>query len=199
MFCVRRPPNVSYFQTRPAKRVKTEFSMLYRNKWLLDLFCCFPFLIGSFMHTSAQEIVINQDESKVPPYTFPDPLITADGKRITSAQQWQKHQRAAMLKLFADNVYGRMPGKPKDMHFKTWSVDSSALSGTAIRKQVTIFFANGSSAPSMDLLLYFPKSAKKPVPVFTGLNFYGNQTVNADPGITLSTRWVTNDEQLGLV
>jgi len=169
-----------------------------RNKWLLYLFCCLVFLIGSFMQTPAQEIVINQDESKVPPYTLPDPLKTADGKRITSSLQWVQHQRPGMLKLFADNVYGRMPGKPKHMHFKVLSVDSFALGGAAIRKQVTIFFVNGSSAPSMDLLLYLPKSAKKMVPVFVGLNFYGNQTVNADTGIMLSTRWVMNDEQLGL-
>ena len=105
------------------------------------------------MHTTAQEIVINQNESKVPPYTLPNPLTAADGKRITSSSQWTQHQRAVMLKLFADNVYGRMPGKPERMHFNLLSVDSFALGGAAIRKQVTIFFVNGSSAPSMDLLL----------------------------------------------
>src|SRR4029078_7746781 len=32
-------------------------------------------------------------------------------------------------------------------------------------------------------------------PVFLGLNYYGNQCVNADPGITLSREWMrTNDE-----
>jgi hypothetical protein len=165
--------------------VLTEFSMLYGNKWLLYLFCSLLFLIGSLMYAPAQDIIINQDESKVPPYTLPDPLMAADGKRLTSSHQWTQHQRAVMLRLFADNVYGRMPGKPIHLYFKVLSVDSFALGGAAIRKQVTIFFTNGASAPSMNLLLYFPKSAKKPVPVFVGLNFYGNQTVNGDTGITL--------------
>jgi len=31
------------------------------------------------------------------------------------------------------------------------------------------------------------------------LNFYGNQTIHADSGIRLSTQWVMNDEQKGLV
>src|SRR4030095_15910269 len=148
---------------------------------------------------SAQDIPINYDESKIPPYRLPDPLKTKDGKRITTAQQWEKQQRPAMLKLFADNVYGRMPGKPRNMRFKVFDLDSNALQGKAIRKQVTIFFTNGADAPSMDVLLYLPKAAKKPVPVFIGLNFYGNQTINADTGIRLTTRWVMNDEKLGLV
>jgi len=148
---------------------------------------------------SAQDIPINYDESKIPPYTLPDPLKTKNGKHITTSQQWEKQQRPAMLKLFADNVYGRMPGKPKNMRFKVFDVDSNAFQGKAIRKQVTIYFSSGTDAPSMDVLLYLPKTANKPVPVFIGLNFYGNQTINADTGIRLSTRWVMNDEKLGLI
>jgi hypothetical protein len=145
----------------------------------------------------AQEITINQDESKVAAYTLPDPLLQENGNRITTSEQWQ-HQRSAMLQLFADNVYGRMPGKPKNMHFKVTDIDSSALGGKAIRKQVTIFFTNEATAPSMDVLLYLPKLAEKPVAVFTGLNFYGNQTINADTGIKITTRWIMNDEETGI-
>ena len=148
---------------------------------------------------SAQDIPINYDESKIPPYTLPDPLKTKNGKHITTSQQWEEQQRPAMLKLFADNVYGHMPGKPKNMRFKVFDVDSNALGGKAIRKQVTIYFNSGNDAPSMDVLLYLPKRAQKPVPAFIGLNFYGNQTINADTGIRLTTRWVMNDEKLGLV
>lgn len=150
------------------------------------------------METAAQDILINRDETKVPPYTLPDPLQRADGKPVTTSQQWLHQQRAAMLKLFADNVYGRMPSKPRNMKFKIIAVDSFALGGSAIRKQVTILFTGAASAPSMDLLIYLPKGAKEPVPVFIGLNFYGNQTIHADNGIRLSEKWVMNDDQLGI-
>ena len=173
--------------------------MLYKYGLIAYPFCFVLFFASVQMSASAQDILINQDESKVPPYILPDPLVRADGKRITSSQQWLQYQRSVMLKLFADNVYGRMPGKPKNMWFKVYSIDSNALQGKAIRKQVTIFFNSTASAPSMDLLLYLPRSAKKPVPVFIGLNFYGNQTIHADSGIHLSTRWVMNDEKLGLI
>lgn len=143
---------------------------------------------------NAQDPLINYDEENIPPYILPDPLQLANGKRITTKEEWMQQQRPAMLQLFADNVYGRLPGKPKDMHFAVTSIDSSALGGKAIRKQVTIFFTRASAEPSMELLLYLPRNVKTPVPVFTGLNFYGNQTVCNDSGINMSTRWAQNDQ-----
>src|SRR4026207_611647 len=173
--------------------------MHYRYRLCSFLFCIVFFFEGMYMETSAQDILINREETKVPAYTLPDPLKGADGKQVTGSQQWVHQQRAAMLKLFADNVYGRMPGKPRNMQFKIASVDSSALGGSAIRKQGTILFTGAASAPSMGLLIYLPKSAKGPVPVCIGLNFYGNQTIHADSGIRLSAQWMMNDEQMGLV
>jgi hypothetical protein len=173
--------------------------MDHRYCLLSFLFCIVFFLEGMYMEIAAQDILINRDETKVTAYTLPDPLQGADGNPVTDPQQWLHQQRAAMLKLFANNVYGSMPDKPGNMKFKIISVDSFVLGGSAIRKQVTIFFTNTASAPSMDLLIYLPTAAKGPVPVFIGLNFYGNQTIHADSGIRLSARWVMNDEQSGLV
>lgn len=143
---------------------------------------------------NAQNGEVNYDESKVPHYTLPDPLQMANGKRITTKEEWLQYQRPRMLQLFADNVYGRMPGKPMDEHFEVTSVDSSALNGKAIRKQITIYFTKAPSSPSMHVLLYLPKSAKGPVAVFTGLNFHGNQSVNPDKGIDMPTVWIDNDK-----
>ena len=172
--------------------------MLCGYRRIFSSFCCLLFA-GISVDALAQDIIINQDESKVPPYTLPDPLRRADGTYISSSAEWLQHQRAAMLKLFADNVYGRMPGKPKNMKFKILSVDSFALGGTAIRKQVSILFSDDVSVRPLELLLYLPRAAKKPVSVFMGLNFYGNQTITADTGIRLSTQWAMNDEKLGII
>lgn len=151
------------------------------------------------MKIAAQDILINQEEAKVPPYTLPDPLQGADGKRVTDSKQWSQQQRAAMLQLFADNVYGRMPVKPRNMQFKITAVDSFALGGTAIQKQVTILFTGTASGPSMYLLILQPRLAKRPVPFCIGLNFNGNQAVHTDTGIRMSTQWMMNNEQKGLV
>jgi hypothetical protein len=173
--------------------------MIHKHQLPIYLFWLICLFTSACVKVRAQEILINQEESKVPAYTLPDPLKTTDGKRITTSQEWLQHQRGAMLKLFSDNVYGRMPGKPGNIYFKVTSVDSFALRGNAIRKQVTILFDDAESAPSMDVLIYLPKVMKGPVPVFTGLNFYGNQTANADTGINVSTRWAMNEEEMGIV
>ena len=143
----------------------------------------------------AQDSLINYDEGKIRPYTLPDPLQLRDGKRISTWQEWMQKQRPEMLQLFADNVYGTFPGKPKELHFTVSAIDSSALGGKAIRKQISAFFTKASPEPFMEILMYLPRSAKAPVPVFTGLNFYGNQTISNDPGINLSKQWVRNDKE----
>ncbi|MBD0257856.1 MAG: acetylxylan esterase, partial [Cytophagales bacterium] len=139
-----------------------------------------------------QGAATNYDESKAGSYTLPDPLRLPNGKTARSTRQWERKARPAVLALFAEHVYGRMPSKPKDLHFKVVSEDADALGGKAIRKQITVFFARGDNGPSMDILLYLPKGAAGPVPVFTGLNYCGNHCVSSDPGIALSTRWMRN-------
>ena len=132
----------------------------------------------------------NADESKVPAYTLPDPLICADGTRVTSAKIWEKKRRPELVRLFEENIYGRAPGRPRGMHFETTSLATNALGGTATRKEVTIWFTRGTNGPGMHLLIYIPNSARGPVPAFLGLNFEGNHSINTDPGITLSDRWL---------
>jgi len=45
----------------------------------------------------------------------------------------------------------------------------------------------------MDILIYLPNKAKKPVPAFLGLNFGGNQSIYPDPGIDLSESWMRSN------
>ena len=35
----------------------------------------------------------NEDESKVPPYTLPDPLVVADGRKVSDARMWTSERR----------------------------------------------------------------------------------------------------------
>lgn len=136
------------------------------------------------------------DESPVPPYTLPDPLILADGTPVRAAEAWRTRRRPELLELFAREMYGRTPvGRPREMHWAVVSVDRTALGGTAIRKEVTLWFAAGQTGPAMHLLIHLPNSAthRGPWPGFLGLNFYGNHTVHRDPGITLSKAWIPRE------
>jgi hypothetical protein len=137
----------------------------------------------------AQSDVI-YDEAKVPKYTLPNPLVLANGEKVHDAATWSKLRRPEILDLFRTQVYGRSPGRPKGMSFELTSLERNALGGKAVRKEVTVFFSPSKDGPRMDLLLYLPKDAKGPVPVFLGLNFNGNQSVTAEPGIKLTKSWM---------
>ena len=110
---------------------------------------------------NAQDPAINYDESKMPSYTLPDPLRQSDGKRITRQEQWMKYQRPALLQLFADNVYGKMPANSKELHFAVRNTDSFALDGKAIRKQLAIFFFTGICRTLNGGIALFTKICKK--------------------------------------
>ncbi|MEX2264100.1 MAG: acetylxylan esterase [Bryobacteraceae bacterium] len=140
----------------------------------------------------------NYDEAKVPKYTLPDPLMMANGEPVTSADAWRKRRRPEILQLFETHVYGRSPGKPKAMSSELTSIEKKALAGTAVRKEVSIFFSDKKNGPKMDVLIYLPANAKGPVPVFLGMNFGGNHTVHPDPAITVSKQWVRNNPAAGI-
>ncbi|MFD1628773.1 alpha/beta hydrolase family protein [Pseudopedobacter beijingensis] len=129
----------------------------------------------------------NYDEGKVGEYTLPSLLTSNSGDIVTNEKEW-KQRRAEILQLFQENVYGKCPGKPKHIHFEIKKINKNALAGKAISKQVRIFFTKGNKGPYMDVLLYLPSHTSKPVPVFVGLNFKGNQSVNTDSTILLSEK-----------
>ena len=133
----------------------------------------------------------NYFEEKVPEYTLPDPLTMVDGTRVTDTQTWKSQRRAEILDLFRTHVYGRAPiDKPAGMSFEVFDLDREALGGSAVRKQVSVYFTGEKEGPKMDILLFLPKNAEKPVPAFILLNFGGNHTIHSDPAIKLSGSWM---------
>lgn len=147
---------------------------------------------------NAQQTGINYDESKVPVYTLPDPLVLSDGTKVTTARTWRQRRRPEILRLFQQHMYGRSPERPSGMGFETKSLDKTALGGKATRKEVRVYFSERKDGPRMDVLIYLPSSRKGPVPTFLGLNFYGNHSIHTDPGITLSEQWMPNNEKFGV-
>jgi hypothetical protein len=151
----------------------------------------------SVVAMSAETRSARLDETPVPPYTLPDPLVCADGARITDADGWRGRRRMELLELFAREVYGRTPvGRPEGVHADLTRVERQALGGMATRKEVTLWFAPGRTGPAMHLLLFVPNvggKASERWPAFLGLNFYGNHTVQLDPGITLSDAWMVRE------
>jgi hypothetical protein len=149
------------------------------------------------LHAQPQDA--NYDESKVPSYELPAPLVTCDGQAVTSAEAWRSQRRPEILRLFETQVYGRSPGRPEGMTFALTETDPEALDGLATRKQVTVNFTGREDGPQMDLLIYIPNAVERPAPAFLGLNFYGNHTIADDPEIALSKSWMRANASKGVV
>ena len=66
-------------------------------------------LICNFAYGQAIIKGINYDESKVPDFVLPDPLICNDGQQVTTADEWEKVRRPEILEIFMSKVYGRTP------------------------------------------------------------------------------------------
>lgn len=165
--------------------------MITPNLSLLTLVCTALFSAGTHAQT-------NYDENKVPDYTLPALLKTADGSTIQSVSDWEGIRRRELLQLFEEQVYGRFP--KGDLTFQTEVVDEvEALDGKAIRKQIKLLFSREGRQHEVSLLVYLPPAAEKSVPVFVGLNFYGNHTIHADPNILISESWVPNNDRFCIV
>lgn len=120
-----------------------------------------------------------------PPYAVPEVLCDGGGGRIADARAWRRH-RQRLLDGFARQVYGLVPSPPVPVRTEMLEVDAPALAGTALRTQVRLLV--GGTVP-VDVLVYRPATAPRPVPAILGLNFHGNQGVHADPGIRLCSAW----------
>ena len=150
--------------------------------------------------SGAQPLVINYDESKIPQYTLPDPLITENGVKIQSASAWHQVRRPELLSLFSREMFGAVPGLLAKAQFHVTSDQKDALGGLARRKEVTIRLSGEDEKQSVEVkvLLYLPAKANNPSPVFLGYNFYGNHSIHTDSGITLSTSWMRDNEDKGV-
>jgi hypothetical protein len=120
-------------------------------------------------------------------------VTATDGRAVRSQKEWKEKRRPEIFALVESQMFGKAPGKPKDMHFKVLSEDKNALGGTATRKEVAVYFTKGNSH-FMTVLMYLPNRIKTPVPLFVGLNFDGNYTIDKDPGITITSGWVPNSD-----
>lgn len=140
----------------------------------------------------AQQPGANYDEAKVPRYTLPSLLTLATGQPVRDAKTWTSRRRPELFRLLESQMFGRAPAPPARLDFTVAGIDRKALGGKAIRKQVTLTL-NGHP---VSVLLYIPAGASSPPPVFLGLNFTGNHTVNADPGILLPRVWTRDHHQL---
>ena len=141
--------------------------------------------------TASACITQEPDQPALPP----DALMTADGSVVDSAKAWRDVRRPEIIELFRQHMYGRAPAhKPLTIEAVRGDI---ALDGLARRKQWRVRYGHQEGA-FFDVLMYAPRAAEDPVPAFLALNFFGNQTIHADPAIRMPSSWVRNNKQIGV-
>jgi hypothetical protein len=113
------------------------------------------------------------DEVKVPEYHLPPILVTAEGKKVTTADKWFNNRRPQILSLFSNIMYGATPNPeiPVDVKYEVVEVDKKFMNGKATRKDIDIIFRNERGEIKKRILVFVPNKAKKPVPAFMKHSF----------------------------
>jgi hypothetical protein len=137
---------------------------------------------------------LNYDESRVAPYTLPDPLVCADGLPVRTAEEWRRVRRPELFALFEREVYGKVPPAPPGEWHEIRSIDAQALGGRATRKEVRVHFERGQEEPYMDVLLYVPNARRAPAPVILALT-YGNHTITTETAVSVSPHFLRDHPQ----
>ncbi len=132
---------------------------------------------------------VNYDESQIPPYTLPDLLTLENGQKITDAKSWTEKRRPELLEAIAALQYGKTPPAPETIEYDVLENQGEAFNGKAIRKQVRIYLTENSKDHPMDLLIYLPKNASKPTPVFFTISFTANNQTVDDPEVRIGEIW----------
>lgn len=115
--------------------------------------------------------VSNYDEAKVKPYTLPDPLKMADGRKVTSAAMWFRQRRPEILKLYETEIYGRIPNNTPKVTWESADV-AGGTNGNTITRRLTGRIGDKAGGPVMHVTLMLPAAAAgRPVPVILCLNF----------------------------
>ncbi|WP_088258492.1 alpha/beta hydrolase family protein [Fimbriiglobus ruber] len=128
--------------------------------------------------------------AKLPSHSeWPDPLVTFDGQKVTTKEDWATKRRPELKMLFEELMYGRYPTVKTNVTGKVVHEDKEAYGGKATLREVAVS-VGVPGAPPFYLLLVTPNKHTGPVPLFVGLNFSGNHTLTADPKVRIPDGWI---------
>ena len=95
--------------------------MKYLRKFLVLILGVF--IAVQFSYGQWSKFEPNYDESKVPDFEVPDPLITFNGKKIKNKRQWEKNGRPELLEFFTNNVFPHWFAR----NFTSYNLNEKAL------------------------------------------------------------------------
>ncbi len=118
----------------------------------------------------------NYDEGKANPYpNLPDPLVSNNGKRVTTAKQWWNKRRPEIVEDFDREIYGRVPKNTPKVTWEVTSVTNEKNGDVPVITKKLVGHVDNSSYPldtvNIQLTLTIPANATGPVPVIMQFGF----------------------------
>jgi hypothetical protein len=111
----------------------------------------------------------NFDESKVSPYSLPDPLLLKSSKRVKTAKMWWKQRRPQIVEDFNREIYGRVPANTPKVNWEITSTTKENVGDMPAITKKLVGHVDHSSYPlinvDIELTLTTPANAGGPVPV----------------------------------
>ena len=112
----------------------------------------------------------NYDEATANPFpNLPDPLTTSDGRKVTTAEMWNRVRRPEIVEMFERDVIGRVP---KNVPKVTWTVtatDTVTVANHPATSRTLVGHVDNSAYPAiavdMQATLVTPADVQTPVPV----------------------------------
>jgi dienelactone hydrolase len=124
--------------------------------------------------------VSNYDESKVKPYTLPDPLVMVNGTRVSDAKTWTSARRPEIIRLYEQEIFGAIPANTPSI---AWDAPQIERGETAVTRRIAGRIGAAPDAPRVNLKVTLPANPKGAVPVILLMQFGGAGTPVADPPV----------------
>ena len=111
----------------------------------------------------------NFDESKVAPYTLPDPLLLKNSERVTSAELWWQARRPQIVADFDNEMYGHVPANVPTVSWEVVRTLHERVGEIPVMTREVVGHVDNSADPliavNIQLTLTTPEHARGPVPV----------------------------------
>jgi hypothetical protein len=117
----------------------------------------------------------NVDESKVPLYTLPDPLILKSGKKVRDRETWWKLRRPEIVEEFDREILGREPRNTPSVKWEVVTTTREEKGGIPVVTRNLLGHVDDDAYPqikvNIELTLTTPAKASGPVPVMMELGW----------------------------
>lgn len=112
----------------------------------------------------------NYDESRVPEFMLPDPLVASNGSKVATVTEWNNQRRPELMELFRSQVYGRRPDIDYSVTFEETQTLKNAFDGAATGRSMKATVVIGDRSFSFPFVVFVPNQRKQPVPAVVHIN-----------------------------